>query len=810
MVASTEYPVQPLLSPAKPEAHPTTGPIDLENTDLANGISHVSERQPESKSANSASGDSKKANVDLLNGSSGTNGTASASTNVTEPIQDAVKEAVLQNKKEDSENTELGNGVKDEVKPDGLVESEKSERVGIDSSDLVDNAASSPESKKRVAAPEAVEGTKKRKQSVLNFSKADGLTSLSISTAKSDETKVNDASASDADSLMDEDPNVKDEKDDEYLVTLKLKKTPETPKGRRSRSRASTQPQEKVRNFDRAAKKPLPKEEPLHLPLVKVKKGSSRSKQPASSTTILRENNRNARPLPGPLVPLHYDLYDGNVIASENNKAASQEKLAFGFPIQHNPNLYDIMYILLFLTKFEPVVQAGALGPDDFEKGLDLASTSLHPVISQTMEVFFRRLLVLLLNRKKPIPKDGQRPAIQELQTKYASFGLPEEWRDDSLVHHVDSFPCNPEEDVVDPTKPPVSPEDLIEYERPKELPNPFHSKSFEDYGLAGIESPRQRVVLLRTMVVWCLSVSMKVKTFLTSIVNKQEVPGERDNIYVARSVMKGFAHTSEARKDHEVKMARKTKPSTKGGMQDFDLRLSYMDPTSNPMTHPLALRLNEYVVGDLGFHMGRFYLVRTADASAGGLGSLSEMKSAAKMQPGDRSMATNFRLYVEDVYSLLNSCLRVDGVEFDAEGNEVPSDEKYDDTRYWYTVASNYEELKQFHELLELKLGTKGLSIHHGSDAYRPLAYFCQYLRHVVPIIGELEGMYVGGGDQRTARKKTVDYSATPTWEEGEAEFIETRGDGDYSEDGEEEFDEEDEGDEGEEGEEEEAEFLD
>lgn len=670
-------------------------------------------------------------------------------------------------------------------------------------------------SKRKGVASES-ENSRKRKQSKLNFSSSEGHTSLSLSAGDSN----NDEALQTTDDIQNEqqadeadDAQFKNE-DGEFVVKLAYKKTSEPLKKKRGR-KPRDQPQEKLRNFERAAKKPLPKTKPLHLPLTKVKKTSARSKQEPSPTTILRENNRNARPLPGPLVPLHYTLYDGNVIKSENNKVASEQKLAFGFPVKHNPNLYDIMYILLFLSKFDPVVQAGPLGPDDFEQGLDLENELKHPNISQTMEVFFRRLLVLLLNRKKAIPKEGQRPAIQELQTKYATFGLPEEWRDDSLIHEVDSFPCVPEDDVVDPSKPPVAPEDLLEYEGPKELPNPFHSKEFEDHGLAGIESPRQRVILLRTMVVWCLSVSLRVKTHLTSVVSKQEVPGERDNVYVARAVMKGFANTFESKKDHEIKVARKTKPTSKGGMQDFDLRLAYMDPTSNPMTHPLALRLNEYVIGDLGFHIGRFYLVRTADASAGGLGSLDKMKNAAKIGPGDRSMATNFRLYVEDVHSLLESCLRVDGVEFDPNGVEVTHDLKYDDTKYWYTVASNYEELQAFTDLIELKLGTKTTpgEISHGSDAYRPLLFMYQYLCHVTPIIGELEGLFAGGnGEPRATRKKAIDYSAGPAWDEDE-EYTERRGDDDYSEDGEEGeegeevFEEEEEDDEEEE---EEAEFLD
>lgn len=756
----------------------------------------------------------------------GINGTASNVLNSSTSMEDAqnegsdnnnAKEKILPSNQADQEGLEskqikLENG--SESSTSGVGEEI---HVANDSHDNHNNDNNSNNNKKRSTTLES-DNSKKRKQSKLNFSSSKGHMSLSLSAGEANNEDESEHMNDTQDLKQDDNEDTSQIKNEEgeFMVKLAYKKSEEPPKKRRGR-KPKDQTQEKLRNFERAAKKPLPKTKPLNLPLAKVRKSSGRSKQAPSPTTILRENNRNARPLPGPLVPLHYTLYDGNVINSENNKVAAEQKLAFGFPVKHNPNLYDIMYILLFLSKFDPVVQAGPLGPDDFEQGLDLDNELKRPMISQTMEVFFRRLLVLLLNRKKAIPKEGQRPAIQELQAKYSTFGLPEEWRDDSLIHEVDSFPCVPADDVVDPSKPPVAPEDLLEYEGPKELPNPFHSKEFEEYGLAGIESPRQRVILLRTMVVWCLSVSLRVKTHLTSVVSKQEVPGERDNLYVSRAVMKGFANTLESKKDHEVKVARKTKPTSKGGMQDFDLRLAYMDPTSNPMTHPLALRLNEFVIGDLGFHIGRFYLVRTADASAGGLGALDKMKNAAKLGPGDRSMSTNFRLYVEDVHSVLDSCLRVDGVEFDSNGDEVTHDVKYDDTKYWYTVASNYDELQAFTDLIELKLGTKTTpgEIAHGSDAYRPLLFMYQYLCHVTPIIGELEGLFAGGnGATRATRKKAIDYSAGPAWDEELDEYSEKRGDDDYSEDGEggeegeEGFEEEDE--EEDEEEEEEAEFLD
>lgn len=715
------------------------------------------------------------------------------------------------------------NGVSDNMTNGGSSDSHEPSAAPIDHHELkIEEAADSishvAETPKKRTASESSDGSKKRKQAVLNFSSSQGHTSLGLASTDQSEQKSEDNAESDlkAEDHTAEDNDKPQSNDGEFLVKLSYKKAAE-PRKTRAKNKANEQPQEKVRNFERAAKKPLPKEQPLHLPLGKFKKAPSKSKPPPGPTTILRENNRNARPLPGPLVPLNYDLYDGNVVENDANKIVASASLAFGFPLKPNPNSYDIMYILLFLSKFEPIVQAGPLGPDDFEKGLDLENDLDSPQISQTMEVFFRRLLVLLLNRKKAIPKDGQRPAIQELQTKYVSFGLPEEWRDDSNIKEVDSFPCVPENDIVDPSKPPVAPEDLLEYEGPKEITNVFHSKRFEDFGLAGIESSRQRVILLRTMVVWCLSVSLRIKTYLTSIVSKQEVPGERDNIYVSRAVMNGFSQTLESKKDHEVKVARKTKPTTKGGLQDFDLRLAYMDPTSNPMTHPLALRLNEFVAGDIGFHVGRFYLVRLADASAGGLGSLTEMKQATKLQPGDRSMATNFRLYVEDVYSLLEQCLRVEGVEFNSEGEEVAHDLKYDDTKYWYTVASNYKELQAFTDLIGEKLAnykTHPGAIPPSSDAYRPLLYMYQYLCHVTPIIGELEGLYAGGsGELRSSRKKAVSYKPPSHWE-AETEDSEKRGDEDYSEGGEEAFEDEEDVDEGEEAqedeEEEEAEFLD
>ncbi|KAM9915135.1 hypothetical protein OXX59_010652, partial [Metschnikowia pulcherrima] len=168
------------------------------------------------------------------------------------------------------------------------------------------------------------------------------------------------------------------------------------------------------------------------------------------------------------------------------NEAAANEQLAFGYPVKNQPWLFDVTYIMAFLSMFRAVLQIQPLGPADFETGLGFeeesrieasgsGSSSHTSNVSPTMDLLFRKLLALVLNRKKPILKIGQRSALSELKSKYITLGLPSEWRDDSTIKVTRTPVRELPGDIVDDSKLDISVNETIEFEGPSELVNPFH-----------------------------------------------------------------------------------------------------------------------------------------------------------------------------------------------------------------------------------------------------------------------------------------------------------------------------------------------
>lgn len=525
---------------------------------------------------------------------------------------------------------------------------------------------------------------------------------------------------------------------------------------------------------------------------VRVKKLTLNFKQPPSLTTIVRQKTRSTRAFPGPLVAVHFDLYDENIMTAEANKSTLDEKLALGFPVKNNPFLADVVYIILFLTKFRHLIDVGPIGPEDVERGLGLDVEDGYAKVSPLMDQLFRKLLALVLNRKKPILLSMQRTAIQELRSHYINLGLPAEWRDDAMAQGVTNLPCDPDLDHVDPSKPKVEAFENYEYLAPLEKDNPFIHPEFYEYGLQGILEPTDRLIIIRVLMTWSLSVSNVLKSHMVSVVNNQDVAGEKDTAYGSRAVLKGFAQTFELKKEIETKMSKKTKSLAKSSTPDADAANRYIDPTSDPKLHPMSLRLNEFLVGDCGFHIGRFYLVRMADSSAGGLGPLDKMKSVVNDVAGVRSsIPSTFRLYVEDVYSVLKESLRAEGVEFDADGNEISSTSSYDDSKHWYVVASKTEELRVFLDLLGKRLGVVSGEeniISLGSLSHKPLLHMYRYLSHLFPLLEEYERLNINGaGELRKSRKKRIDYAVKEEVEEEyQPDFEQDEDDDDdYDEDG-------------------------
>lgn len=531
----------------------------------------------------------------------------------------------------------------------------------------------------------------------------------------------------------------------------------------------------------------------------KIKKLTLSFKPRASRTSMVREKNRITRTYPGPLVAVHFDLYDDNVIDAEGNAATASERLALGFPVTKCEYAGDIIFLISYLMKFEHIIEIHGLGPEDIEVGLGLAvrrpgdPTTVLP----NMEQLFRKLLALVLNRKKPILLSMQRTAIQELRNQYITLGLPEEWRDDQHTRVVTSLPCDPLKDQVDPSRPQVSYEDNYEYQAPAEKFNPFLEKDFEEFGLLGIAKPMDRLVMMRCLAVWSISASNQLKTYLTQVINNQDIPGERDTIYASRAVLKGFQQTVDLKKELESKIAKRNKSLlTPKGTPDPDSILRYIDPTSDPHAHPMALRFNEYIVGDCGFHIGRFYLVKMADASSGAISSIEKMKSVARDSAGVRSsIPSSFKLYVEDVHRVLTNSLGAFGPEFDEQGNEIPTSNTFDRSDFWHVVASNSMELGAFIHHVAQRLGIEdGDSpvVSQSSLAYKPLLNMHQYLSLIHPLLEEYEKLEVSAvGEVRTSRRKKVDYAAEKEWAEEEYHedeygHAEEGDDDDYYEDGE------------------------
>lgn len=535
----------------------------------------------------------------------------------------------------------------------------------------------------------------------------------------------------------------------------------------------------------------------------KVKKLTLSFKPRASRTTIIRERNRITRTLPGPLVPVHFDLYDDNLIGAETNASTSAENLALGFPVKPCAYLDDIIFLIGYLSKFNHIVGLGIMGPEDIEIGLGLVKTDpdVPTRVAPDMDQLFRRLIALVLNRKKPILLSMQRTAIQELRGQYIGLGLPEEWRDDEHIRVVTSLPCDPVKDRVDSTKPEVSSADNIEYQAPAEKMNPFLEPNFEEFGLLGIEDPLDRLIMLRCLAVWSLSASNQLKTYLTKVINGQDIPGERDTIYASRAVLKGFNQITDLKKELELKISKKNKNQlTPKGTPDPDSISRYIDPTSDPLAHPMALRYNEFLVGDCGFHIGRFYLVRMADGESGAISSIEKMKSVAKDAAGVRSsIPSSFKLYVEDVHQMLTESLAVLGPEFDEGGNEVERTSTSKPSHHWSVVASNADELRSFLTHIGSRLGLIDSDepiISTGSLAYKPLRHMYQYLSLIQPLLEEFGNLEVTGvGEVRTSRKKKVNYSASKEADyEDEEEDPEEYAPGDRDDD--DDYDEFDEGD--------------
>lgn len=516
------------------------------------------------------------------------------------------------------------------------------------------------------------------------------------------------------------------------------------------KSKTPTSPKRKAKSTPPPAKKTKTRAKPRSL---------SSKVTHTSRTTVINNRHKITRQLPGPLLPLHYDIYDDNTLEANENQASSNEKICLGFPVRKNSYAGDIVYVIAFLNKFRDILYIYNIGPQDIEEGLSLGQEDgNNSYVSPLMELLYCNLLTLILNRKKPIQPTSQANAISELKSMLPTLGLPKQWRQDQIVVTVKVSPKD-FEDPVDPNNSQVLQSEIYKNSTPPPSSrNPFLSPDFEKNGLKGIKDPIDRLIMIRCFIQWSFLVSNTVKNYITQSTQAQEILGDKDTYYGPRSILKGFKNTDDVRKEAELRMSKRKSSTT--NPEDT----KYVDPTSDPLQHSMRLRLDELVVGDIGFHIGRFYLVRMADDTNGGLSSIDRMKYIWSNKSSEIAiLPSQFKLYVLDVHSMLTDSLADYGVEFDSKGNEVEQPVK--GVEHWYEVASTTNELEQFVIFLEQRLGLDGQEqneneISKTSMIYRPLLNLRNYLSSMLSLLYKQEEARLDSGKSRSSRRKDINYS--------------------------------------------------
>lgn len=488
-------------------------------------------------------------------------------------------------------------------------------------------------------------------------------------------------------------------------------------------------------------------------PALKWKQGNRNSKVTSCTrTTVLNNRHKVTRQLPGPIIPLYYDLYDDNVIEATQNAEATSEKLALGFPISEAPYAKDIMFIISYLCKFQEIVDLELIGPQDIEFGLGLnntiSSTSSskfvskvkvpEPVsnddieVSNTMNELFLKLLGLILNRKRDIA--SQENAISELKTRAYYLGLPREWK------HIKEGSNKVYLAVMESN-----------INLSNETFNPFYYSPFELKGLNGLDPP-DRLIMIRVLMQWSFQTSDRVREYISTSIQNQDLLGEKDTYYVPRSVARGFKNCEDAKREAENKIKNRKSEITE---------LKYVDPVSDPFKHSMRLRLDEMFAGDCGFNVGRFYLCRMSSGKSGGLSTVKKMRSMP-LETFSLPFSSPFKVYVQDVHQMLHDSLSNYGVEFD---NETEIKRERVTNNYYYEVASNVEELQEFVEYLSMRLGITVNAdqkdpIRSTSMIYKPVLNLYNYLSWVLEIATKQFSIQSNDTGSRSLRRKNVDYN--------------------------------------------------
>ncbi|CCE62024.1 hypothetical protein TPHA_0B03540 [Tetrapisispora phaffii CBS 4417] len=350
----------------------------------------------------------------------------------------------------------------------------------------------------------------------------------------------------------------------------------------------------------------------------------------------------------------------------------------------------DIVKIMSFINKFYNVFDPELLdiSYQDFEIGLDLypeatdndgqeikkysdyIDTKIIIECEDKMNlIFLTTLKLLLVNLKTDNQLDLHRPyaSFANLKTKEVftklvrgmrqnalNWGLPKEWREfiDSDKNILDKN--DPDESDLKNNSSNDNLNDSLETDPTSEIINiPLFNMQLGKTGIFAIE-PKDRIILLKTLVNWCISYSTRIHNEIYRLSHIKESEFGLNTQHVSRLMLEGYDLTTaqfyklcklvELRYENKLKRIKSRKPMTEEKQQEFDNKLKILkeiqkqvekspkedqvstnisfynewleifagDFQSNPLSDPFEdsnrLRSQEFFIGRLP-QLGDFYL---------------------------------------------------------------------------------------------------------------------------------------------------------------------------------------------------------
>lgn len=286
----------------------------------------------------------------------------------------------------------------------------------------------------------------------------------------------------------------------------------------------------------------------------------------------------------------------------------------------------DLLFVMSFINKFNKFLPKDlwSLSIQDFELGLDLYPGVLEGSDQETLSYYsnyipikevkrcqdsinllFLCLMRLTLNQKsQPSLKYLQSTAkpyakfISELKSKAIEFGYPSEWKVKSTLE-ISNMKLFEEDDIdpVDPNHPEILTPNVYKPLEQLIVPieeDPLHNAELDRLGLLAL-TPKDRVIILRTLVQWCIANSEKIHGEIYHLSHPKKEPSFGIQTYQApRHLVQGI----EASRQHFKKLCtlvkermelRRSKKHVKkhlenGTRQDLSAKYELLDELKNSM----------------------------------------------------------------------------------------------------------------------------------------------------------------------------------------------------------------------------------